>query len=175
MKLNVIRELLPGVNSPAERYFRMVNEGYAETIDDIGPSFLHGGRYNPRLEFGVLYLANEDECAFREKLRQVGGRKDNLLIQTVGSFSVRISKSLDLTDDRVLSALDVKAGDLVRDGDWAVPQQVAREARSVGFECIVAPSVVGRECRNLVVFKDKLSPPSYCTLETGSVRPYEME
>ena len=172
MKLVAIKGLLPGIHSPGENYFRMVNQAYVSTIDDIGPSFLYGGRFNPRNEFGVLYLSSSQDCAFMERLRQVKGRKDDLLPQTGAAFHVRIQKCLNLLNAAVLKTLGISPGDLVRDSDFAVPQSVSREARNVGFEALLAPSAAGEECSTLVVFKDKLSPPSFCALRQASVKPY---
>lgn len=173
MKLVAIKDLLPGTHSPAEIYFRMTNEQFASTIDDIGPSFLYGGRYNPAKEFGVLYLSVSRECAFKEKLRQVKGRKDNLSPQIVASFNVKIVRCLSLVDQTVLQSIGIVRDDLTRDNDFSVPQNVAREARNVGFEALVAPSAAGDECGNLVVFKDRLAPPSFCLLKPDTVKPYK--
>lgn len=172
MKLVSIKGLLPGIHSPDETYFRMVNQEYNFTIDDIGPSFLYGGRYNPRNEFGVLYLSNSQECAYMERLRQVKGRKDNLLPQVAAAFHVKIQKCLDLLNADVLQTLGISRDDLVRDADLSIPQGVSREARNAGFEAVIAPSAAGEQCSTLVVFKDKLSPPSFCSLKPASVKPY---
>jgi hypothetical protein len=133
---------------------------------------VHGGRYNIRLEFGVLYLASSPECAYQEKLRQVKGREDNLLPQTVASFRVRIAKCLDLLDPGTLSSLQIRREDLIRNGDFSIPRAVTREARMAGFEALLVPSATGEECRTLAVFKDRLAPPSFCVLEPESVKPF---
>jgi RES domain-containing protein len=153
----------------------MVNQAYASTIDDIGPSFIYGGRYNPRNEFGVLYLSSSEDCPVLERLRQVKGRRDNLLPQRVADFNVKIQKCLDLLSRDTLKILGISREDLVRDADFSVPQGVSREARNVGFEGLIAPSAAGEECSTLVVFKDKLSPPSFCALKQTSVKPYSID
>ena len=150
----------------------MTNEKFAATMDDIGPSFLYGGRYNPPQEFGVLYLSVSKECAFKEKLRQVKGRKDNLLPQVAASFDVKIVRALNLLDAAVLEKIGVIQEDLIRNNDFFVPQSVAREARNVGFEALITFSAVGEECCNLVVFKDRLAPPSFCLFNPNTLKPY---
>ena len=172
MKLGFIGGLLPGSPSPDRIYFRVVNQAYASTIDDIGPSFIYGGRYNLRNEFGVLYLSSSQDCAVMEKLRQVKGRKDNLLPQIVADFHVKIQKCLDLLSRDTLEILGISREDLVRDSDFSVPQGISREARNVGFEALIAPSAVGES--TLVVFKDKLFPPSFCVLNPKSVKLYSI-
>lgn len=153
----------------------MVNEGYAVTIDDIGPSFLLGGRYNPRNEFGVIYLSSSPECSYMEKLRQIRGHKDRLLSQVVASFHIKIERCLDLISEEILRKMGITQDDLVRDNDFSIPQGIAREARNVGFEAIIAPSAVGAACKTLVVFKDKLSPPSFCALKPESIKSYPLK
>ena len=40
-------------------FFRLVSERYRAVIISSGGSFQHGGRYNPKRGFGVLYLYGE--------------------------------------------------------------------------------------------------------------------
>lgn len=150
----------------------MANESYGSTIDDIGPSFVYGGRYNVRDEFGVLYLSSSPPCAYSERLRQVGGRKGDLLPQVIATFEVKIKKCLNLFEENTRKELGIVLEDLTKDTDFLTPQSVAREARTAGFEALIAPSAVGKECQTLVVFKDRLSPPSYCLLKKGSLKPF---
>jgi RES domain-containing protein len=172
LKPGALRRLFPGVAAPDQTWYRMTNRIHQTTIDEIGPSFRHGGRFNVRGEFGVLYLASSLPCAYLERLRQVQGRKDNLLPQVAASFRVDVRKCLDLTDAVNLKSLGIKRPDLLRDSDFSYPQSVAAQARSAGFEALIAPSAAGKECRNLVVFKDRFDPPSYCRIERDSLAPY---
>ena len=141
-------------------------------MDDIGPSFIYGGRYNIKNEFGVLYLSSSPQCAFSERLRQVKGRKDDLLPQVIATFEVKIQKCLNLFEKNIQRVIGVVWEDLTKDSDFLTPQSIAREARNAGFEALLAPSAVGKECQTLVVFKDRLSPPSYCLPKKGSLKPF---
>ena len=172
MKLAVIRDLFPGIPSENGPFFRMTNEAYGGTIDDLGPSFIYGGRYNVKDEFGVLYLSSSAQCAFSERLRQVRGRKNDLLPQVIATFEVKIQKCLNLFEEKVRKEIGIVLEDLTKDSDFSTPQSISREARTAGFEALIAPSAVGKECQTLVVFKDRLEPPSYCTLKKDSIKPF---
>jgi RES domain-containing protein len=149
-----------------------VNDIYASEIDEITHSILYSWRYNPKGEFGVLYLSVSPKCAYREKLKQVSGHEEDLLPQAVGSFRVDLARCLDLTNASFREKLGISREQLTLSFDFSMTQSIAREARNLGFEAIIAPSAIGTDCGTLVVFKDKLSPPSYCILDEKSIRPY---
>lgn len=171
MNLSHLADFLPGIFPPDDIYYRLVNVQYVSEMDEIIHSIHYSGRYNPKGEFGVLYLAISLDCAFREKLRQVYGRKGDLPPQRSGAFSVSM-RCLDLRQNAILKRLEISKQDLINPADYTIPQTLAREARKLGFEGILAPSAIGDNCHNLVVFKDKLNPPSHCILDPKSIRPY---
>ena len=172
MKLSALRDLLPGDPPPATHYFRLVEKDYALQIDETAQTVLRAWRYNPRGEFGVLYLSSRPECAYREKLKQVFGKKHYLKPQVIGQFAVNLTKCLDLTQAACLVQLGLTREELIDPSEFSSPQAIAREARRIGFEAILAPAAIGEDCHSLVVFKDKLSPPASCICETASIRPY---
>lgn len=163
MNLGAIRSLLPGVQSPRTTYFRIVSEAFAHSIDDIWPSYDRGWRFNPKKEFGVLYLSISEHCCGLERARQSRGSGGNFQPLVVGEFKVSIKRCLDLTSVEVLKTISIERNELLTE-DLVLPQSIAREARNAGFEAILAPSAASEECQNLVVFKDKLIPPSFCLL-----------
>jgi RES domain-containing protein len=163
LNLSALKELLPGGLPPEKIYYRVVNSHYAQEIDEITHTMHYSWRYNPSGEFGVLYLSSSANCAFQEKLRQVNGRKEDLPLQAAGRFRVKLN-CLDLTDRKTLKILEVNPLQLIDRRDFTTTQNISREARKLGFEGIAAPSAIGEECHTLVVFKDKLNPPSYCRL-----------
>lgn len=150
----------------------MIDARYTAEIDEIAQTVLYSWRYNPKGEFGVLYLSSSPECCWREKLKQVHGRSDDLPPQAVGRFDCGLSKCLDLTEEASRGALSVSLDELLRPADFTTTQSLARQARRAGFEAIIAPSAIGADCKTLVVFKDKLVPPSFCTLTAGSIKAY---
>ena len=121
----------------------MVNEEHASTIDEIGMSLLNGWRYNPKEEFGVLYLSLNSTCCLKEKVKQAG-HLSALRPQVLGTFDIRIEHCLDLTDDKVTAKLETSYSRLTTPYDFTEPQAIAREARRVGFEAILTPSAIGR-------------------------------
>jgi RES domain-containing protein len=165
LNLSNLNKLLPGVSVPSKVYYRLVDARYALEIDEIVHTVLYSWRYNPKGEFGVLYLSISSECAYREKLKQIHGRKQDLSPQVVGVFKVNLTKCLDLTNSSFRETLNVSLDELINRYDFSLTQSIAREARKLGFEAIIAPSAVGENCSSLVVFKDKLVPPSYCIYE----------
>lgn len=167
-----LSKLLTHPASVRKSYYRLVDARYVVEIDETAHTVVYSWRYNPKGEFGVLYLSSSPECCWREKLKQVQGNAADLPAQVIGRFDVRLSKCLDLTDPVSLKALAVDTGDLTEPSDFATTQELARQARRIGFEAILAPSAIGAECHSLVVFKDKLVSPGLCTLTADSVKPY---
>ena len=163
MNLRAIRSLSPGVHTPRTTYFRVVSESFASTIEDIWPSYDRGWRYNPKKEFGVLYLSISERCCGLERSRQSKASEGYFQPLVIGEFKVSINKCLDLTSSDVLKTISVEKGELLTE-DLTLPQSIAREARSSGFEALIVPSAASEECQNLVVFRDKLLPPSFCLL-----------
>ena len=172
MNLSAAAGLLPRAAALRSVYYRMIDARHMAEIDEIAHAVLYSWRYNPKGEFGVLYLSSSPECCWREKLKQVHGQAADLPPQAVGCFDASISKCLDLTDENCRKALAVSPEDLVRPTDFTATQDLARHARRAGFEAILAPSAIGADCRTLVVFKDKLSAPSYCALRPDSIKAY---
>ena len=172
MKPDALMNWAPGGPPLATEYYRLVSADYASEIDEIAQTILHSWRYNPKGEFGVLYLSIRPECAYRELLKRVFGKKQNLRPLVVGRFRIQLGKTLDLRDPGSRQALEVTLEQLLDPTDFSVPQSLAREARKPAFEAILAPSAIGEDCHNLVVFKDKLTPPSFCLCDANSIRPY---
>lgn len=172
MNLAGLRNLLPGISSPLKEYYRMVSVYRKEEIDETAHTVLYSWRYNPKGEFGVLYLSKTPECTYREKLKQVDGNKKNIKPQVAGRFNVKLSRCLDLTNPKNREYLGLLIEDIINPTDFSVTQSIAREARHVGFEAIIAPSAIGEDCYNIVIFKDKLLPPSYCICDKASIKIY---
>ena len=172
MNLGALSGLLTRAKALRASYYRIVDSRCVAEIDEIAHAVLYSWRYNPKGEFGVLYLSASPGCCWREKLKQVLGRATDLPPQSVGRFDVNLSKCLDITDTANRSMLAVTLDDLPRPSPFTPTQELARQARRSGFEAIIAPAAVGDDCHNLVVFKDKLTPPSSCTLDMGSIQSY---
>ena len=66
-------------------------------------------------------------------------------------------------DCRNASALGLTAADLIRDGDFAITQEIAAEALVRGAEAVLVPSATGIG-DNLVLFPDQLTAASRLTV-----------
>lgn len=170
MNLAAIQNQYPGIRKQAKA-FRLVNQKRSAEMDEIGHTMINGWRYNPKNEFGVLYLSLSAECCLKEKIKQAGDRK-SLKPQALGVFEVDLQHCLDLTDEKVLAALEIDVRKLTIPTDFTEPQTISREARRVGFDGLIVQSAIGAECINLVIFKDKISRKSFCELK--EIKPYKI-
>ena len=103
-------------------------------------------------------------------VKKVFGNRAALPPLSVAEFQVSLRKVLDLTDKDVLQKLGVVPSVLLNPMDYSVTQEMASAARHNGFEGLIVPSAVREDCRNMVVFKDKMLPPSFCILDPQSIR-----
>lgn len=127
----------------------------------------HGGRYNPRREFGALYLSESPVACRAEMQRRPAVR----VRYWHARIKVRVGRVLDFTDPSTRDKLRILQGDLVSD-DWDLTQDLGRAARRAGFDALVVPSAAG-DYRNVVVFKDLLADDE--TAETERVEPMPQE
>src|SRR5262245_61364168 len=114
-------------------YHRLIVSDFADAIDEIGPSMLHGGRYNPAGEFGVLYLTVSIDCGMAEMVKRVFGNHAALPPLSVGDFQVSLQRHLDLTDAEIQKELGVNVSKLTDPADYGLTQRLARSARQAGF------------------------------------------
>lgn len=131
-------------------WHRFVTELYKDGADSDQGALEHGGRYNPRREFGALYLSESPAACRAEMLRRPGVR----VRYWHARMKVRVATALDLTDPSTRDKLGIIQEDLVSD-DWSLTQDLGRAARRAGFDALVVPSAAG-DHHNLVVFKDLL-------------------
>jgi len=132
-------------------WHRFVEESYREDADSDRGALDHGGHYNPRGEFGALYLSDTEAACRAEMRHRVGIRPRYWHAQ----IRVRLQKVLDLTDGSTVQKLGIVPTTLVS-LDWLLPQDVARATRAAGFNALIVPSAAGSH-RNVVVFKDLLA------------------
>ncbi len=145
------------------RLFRLVPAFHADAISETGPSFTYGGRFNPREEFGALYLSETAEVSWKETVKKYNNRPEDVPSQTAGIFEVDIHRSLDLTDEKVLEALGVALEDITQPADHYLTQMIAAAAWSLGIEAIKFASSVDSQRFNVAIFMDHLT-------DTSSVR-----
>ncbi len=148
-------------------WHRFIAESRKDEADSDQGALEHGGRYNPRREFGALYLSESPAACRAEMQRRPGVRPRYWHAR----IDVRVIKALDLTDPSTRDKLGILQEDLVSD-DWSVTQDLGRAARRAGFDALVVPSAAGGH-RNLVVFKDLLADDE--TAEKEGVDPAPQE
>ncbi len=172
MNFNSLEDIFPGSSILNKKYYRLVAKYYAHEIDEIAHTVLYSWRYNPKGEFGVLYLSITPDCAYREILKQVHGREKDLTPLVLGTFEVNIYRCLDLTISSIQEKLSISHESLITPYDFTITQKISRKARNSGYEAIHAPSAIGKDCSTLVIFKDKLIPPSSCIYDKESIVNY---
>lgn len=148
-------------------WHRFVAELYKEDADSDQGALEHGGRYNPRREFGALYLSESPAACRAEMQRRPGVR----VRYWHARIKVRVAKALDLTDPSTTDKLGVLQEDLVS-YDWPFTQDLGRAARRAGFDALVVPSAAG-DHDNLVVFKDLLADDETAETERIDAAPQE--
>src|SRR5438045_2423402 len=105
---------LGGIPLEASVLRRVVVAAYVDTIDEIGPSMLYGGRYNAKGEFGALYLTVSVDCGVAERIKQVFGNRAALPPLVAATFNVYLKKHLDLTNPDVLGPLGLSVETLTK-------------------------------------------------------------
>lgn len=139
---------------------------------EIGPALLEGsrrlgGRFNPRGEFGALYVSLDSATARAELKRRAartGVAPEDLLPRVLLVVVVELGRVLDLGDPEERARWGLDEGSLAGD-DHRPCQEVGRAARREGYEAILYPSVARPRGTNLVVFLDRLHPGSEVRVE----------
>ena len=138
--------------------FRIVREG----LDPLGTagSLEAGGRFNPPHEFGALYASLQATTAAKEVargLRQRGVDPAGFPESAWWIYELEVTSEsvLDLTDPEVLQKAGIQQGSLTG-ADISATQEIARQARTQGYEALLVPSAAAPGSKNLVLFVDRL-------------------
>ena len=126
-------------------------------FETIG-SFLWGGRWNRKQQFGALYTSLGRPTAENEILAQA--RKRGVEPSDLGprdhvEIHAKLTRVLDLTTDAALKALSVSKTELLANRELCL--EIADAARLLGVEGLIVPSAESAG-KNLVIFMDKLQP-----------------
>jgi hypothetical protein len=90
--------------------------------------------------WAALYLALSPEVSLGEVLRHFDQLTPQLNEYRLSELGIELSTVLDC---RNASALDLTAADLIRDGDFAITQEIAAEAIARGAEAVLVPRRLG--------------------------------
>lgn len=169
-----IRQALPSAIEFSGVCYRSVSQKFAtqKSVTSATGSLITGGRYNLKGAFEVLYLAVDVHTCTEEVTRSMQVSEfviADSLPRTTIAIEVKLSRVLDLTDDKILKQLAVSTA-VLKNTDWkniqnndgreAVTQEIGRYARDAGFEALLVPSSVWKG-KNLDIFSDKLHVASY--------------
>jgi RES domain-containing protein len=131
-------------------------------LDPLGTegSLRAGGRFNSPGEFGALYTSVEEATAAKEVARGLRQRGIDPEEFPEGGWwiyelEVKLEAILDLTDSNVLQKIGVRQ-DSLTSTDTNATREIAAQARGLGYEGLLVPSVAAANSANLVIFLDKL-------------------
>jgi RES domain-containing protein len=94
--------------------------------------------------------------------RRAGMTAEMMAPRRLATIRVRLSRVLDLTDERVRASLSVDEADLIAD-DPAIPRAIGEAAHHLGYEAVLAPSAAGHG-QVLAIFLDNLAADSVLEL-----------
>jgi RES domain-containing protein len=141
-------------------FFRLVPAIHAEAIEETGPSFAIGGRYNPRGEFGALYLGQSAALCWKEILKFYQGRTEYVPDQVLGEFAIDIKECLDLTVPKTLETLGVTLEQITEPANHYLTRLIGGSAWSLGIEAIKFPSSADPGQFAVAIFRDHLHSQS---------------
>ncbi len=141
--------------------YRVVRKG----IDPLSSrgSELNGGRYNLPGTKGILYASFEKAVAVAEVAKGLTARginPDDYGPDEWWAYELEVNSTrvLDLTNPRVLEALQITGASIVGD-EVAVTRQIGKQAIEAGFDAIIAPSAARQQGNNIVIFLTAASRP----------------
>jgi len=139
----------------AGRFYRTVLARYRDRLDDPIGSSRVDGRYHTTAEDQVLYLSDSPTLCMGEATRILSTVPLKEAAWHTGTFTVELTRALDLTSSQTLDRLGITVVDLVqpRPGGFRLTQALATAARGQGFEgLLVQTARPGLSGNNLVVF-----------------------
>jgi RES domain-containing protein len=142
-----LRDALNGFprESFAGEVWRVVPEGRDPL--EASPS---GARWDPG-RFNVLYTSMERDGAIAE-----GPEPSPAAPAILHRIAVRVRRALVLSDLAALERLGVGADDF-KGGEQTRTQRIGAAAHALDFDAMIVPSERA-DCRNLVLFTDRLGP-----------------
>lgn len=144
-------------------FFRSLDYRYIQDpLSSLG-ALKHGGRYNRKGLFEVLYLAPDPETSVKEGLKSFSGYLPPRVLVTV---NVHLQKVLDLQAETIIKELGVRIERL--SGNWTLAEKETYTQKlgrlvyeSKHFEGIRYPSAQLAGKYNLAVFPNRLIAGSF--------------
>lgn len=129
-----------------------------------------GGRFNP-VGLRAVYASLDVVTATKEAYQMIlkfGFPMTSIAPRVLAGARVTLSKTLDLTDAKMLGVIGFSLTDLVEE-DWQAiqsggeeswTQAIGRGCVKAGFEALIVPSAQHEGGRNIVIFSSNLSQAS---------------
>ena len=150
---NALQKLVP--KTLKGRWYRTVKKKYRTKVENPEGSARVDGRYHTTDVDMVIYLSDSPTLSMNESSKAFHTVPLKESAWYTATFTVELKRVLDLTDPEVLSRLGITPADLVQPKPvgYRLPQEIAEQARAIGFEAILAPTArPGMSGKNLVVF-----------------------
>ena len=150
---NAIEKLSP--RTLKGRWYRTVKYKRRKQVDSPEGSSKVEGRYHTTDEDMAVYLSDSPTLSMNESTKAFQTVPIKESAWYTATFDVGLSRVLDLTDPEILGGLGIAPADLVqpKPGGYRLTQEIAQNARTNGFEAVLAPTArPGMSGKNLVVF-----------------------
>jgi len=125
----------------------------AQTPLDTQLSFMYGGRFNPKVLFGMLYTSTSLQGAkaeFMKAARLTGQTPELLLPQMLHQIDVNLQSVADLTDKRNLKFFGYALEELLGD-DWTPTQKIGTQLHNI-CDAILSYSAADPKHKNLNLY-----------------------
>jgi RES domain-containing protein len=149
---------------PAPGWMGQVSRFHHKSVDPLSDSGAKkaGGRFNRAGRYGALYASQDRKTAEAEVEYRLGMPASNLKDFRATAIAVKLAAVLDLTNPNVQKEMGIESSEITSDkpADKEKLLKIADDARSQGFEAILALSARDPRGKNLIVFPDKLKKSS---------------
>ena len=133
---------------------------------DTKASKKQGGRWNKKNKYGAIYTSLDKKTLRAELYRMVDRRgitAKDLFRWKITVIEIKLKNVLNLTDSNIRKKYGIELSDILSDTKDCIEKccKIADEARSLGAEAILSPSVANPEGKNFNIYPDKLLKNSY--------------
>lgn len=164
--IEALRPLAKRARGFSGTLFRCVETAFAHDLVSGKGAQIHGGRWNPKGAFPVVYLCDAPETALAEYLAR--GRRMRLpdaraLPMVMAAVETRVTSALDLDAPEAaavlqpLLAVETDHWRAVQGRREAVSQAVGRALRRLGVQALITASQARAGGRTFAVFPDRLT------------------
>ena len=126
---------------------------------DTKASKKQGGRWNWKNKYGAIYTSLDKKTLRAELYRMVDRRgitAKDLFRWKITVIEIKLKNVLNLTDSNIRKKYGIELSDILSDTKDCIEKccKIADEARSLGAEAILSPSVANPEGKNFNIYPD---------------------